>query len=84
MYPSPTWVEWDTAKAQASNTATMSASVHENATAYIAMKITAAIIVHPMRFGAPSVPRASEPMNDPMPTALNRADIPCADAPSTF
>ena len=84
MYPSPTWVEWATANAQAGATAAISAIVHEKATAHAAIRMTAKIIVHPMRLGAPNIPSASEPMNDPIPTALNRAEIPCADAPSTF
>ena len=45
---------------------------------------TAAIIIHPIRFGAPSTPIDSEPTKAPIPTALNRVDIPVADALTTF
>ena len=84
MYPSPTWVECEIAKAHASVTAISNRLDIAKATVAVAIANTAAIIIQPIRFGAPSTPMDREPTNAPMPTALNRIDIPVADAPTTF
>ena len=84
MYPSPTCVECEIAKAHASATAISNRLDRANATVAAAIAKTAAIIIQPIRLGAPKTPIESDPMNAPMPTALNRVDIPVADALTTF
>ena len=55
-----------------------------NTTVAVAIANTAAIMTHPIVFGAPKIPIESDPMNDPIPTALNNADTPVAFALTTF